>query len=124
MGKVRESAITYADEAVPAILKDWSAAELNRRSAAELRANADPKQMGKMLSDLKAKLGAYQSSEKGQMGNFEAPGTNNTGGPFMVAQVTKAATFEKGKAVVDVKLIRREGKWQVANFFVQADPGK
>lgn len=118
VGRVRESAQTYADEAIPAILDGWSADELIARSAVELKKNVPAEETRRIVGELKSRLGAFKSVEKAQMGDFEMPGQSNSG-PYMVAPFAANATFEKGQAVVEMKLVRQEGKWKIANFFVR-----
>lgn len=118
VGRVRESAQAYADEALPAILDGWNADELISRSAVELKKNVPAEQTRRIMAELKDRLGAFKSVEKARMGDFVMPADSTTG-PYMVAPFVADATFEKGKAVVEIKLVRQEGKWKIGNFFVR-----
>jgi hypothetical protein len=120
VGRIRESAQQEADSVLPLILKDWSADELSKNAAPELKENVSVPAMLKMMSELKAKLGNFKSVDKAKIGNFESPSTGNQGGPFMIAPFTALGHFEKGDAVIELKLVRSEGKWRVGNFFVRS----
>lgn len=118
VGRVRESAQIYADQALPAILDGWSADELIARSAVELKRNVPEEQTRQIIADLKTRLGAFKSVKTAQMGDFEMPG-ESTSGPYMVAPFVAKAQFEKGEAVVEIKLVRQEGHWRIGNFYVR-----
>lgn len=118
--RFQEGATRDANRILPLILKDWSVAELRSNAAPELLENVSEAEMTKMMTELKGRFGAMKKLEPAQLGNFETPGIKNEGGPFMVAPFTALGHFEKGDAVVELKLVRSEGKWRVGNFFVRS----
>lgn len=122
VGRIRETAGAYADSVVPKIVGEWNAKELAAQAAPELKENADEAAMEGMMNDLRAKLGKPKKIEKAQIGDFASPSRRNDSGPFIVVNVVVPAEFEKGKATVELKLVRREGQWRIGNFFVQGSP--
>ena len=117
--RFREGALRDGDRIIPPILKDWSVAELKANAAPQLLENVSEAEMAKMMAELKAKLGPLRSLGKSEAGNVHSPSVKNEGGPFMVVDYLATGTFEKGQAIVEVKLVRSEGKWRIGNFFVR-----
>ncbi|MBX7132388.1 MAG: hypothetical protein K1X67_06895 [Fimbriimonadaceae bacterium] len=117
--RFRESALREGDKMLPPILEDWSVAELRGQAAPQLLENNSEQDIAKMMADLKARLGPLRSLGKSEAGNVHSPSVKNEGGPFMVVDYQATGTFEKGKAVIEVKLVRSEGKWRIGNFFVR-----
>lgn len=117
--RFQEAARQAADEALPQLLGSWDARKLEELAAPELKESVSFDQMAKMMADLKSKLGKLEKLQPAKVGNFETPGVDKSGGPFIVAPCVAKAKFEKGDATIEIKMVRVEGKWRVGNFFVR-----
>ncbi len=107
----------YVDEAVPAIVTDWSADELMRRASPKLLQATKPDDFRTAFA-LFAKLGPlvqYKGS-KGDATVFVSAGNGQT----VTAKYLADATFKDGDASIDVELDKLDGAWKIRVFRVNS----
>jgi hypothetical protein len=107
----------YVDEAVPAIVADWSADELMRRASPKLLQATKPDDFRTAFA-LFAKLGhliQYKGS-KGDAAIFASAGN----GQSITAKYLAAAAFKDGDASINVELDKLDGAWRIRVFRVNS----
>lgn len=107
----------YVDEAVPAIVANWSVDELTRRASPELLQATKPDDL-RTAFVLFAKLGPlvqYRGSQ-GDATIFASAGSGNT----ITAKYVAQATFKDGDASIDIELRKVDGIWKVRVFRVNS----
>lgn len=115
--KLDASSKTYVDENVPAIISSWSKAEFIKRASPQLLQKISDDQISELFATLSSKLGAFRSYDG-------AKGESNMSFIFNSGQTTTAsyvaeATFQNGKAKIQIKLIRDDDSWKILGFNVQ-----
>jgi hypothetical protein len=111
-----KSSKAYVDEAVPAIVTNWSLEELKKRSSpAMLKASSDEDLM-KMFTICR-RLGALKSYGgcEGDSRVFFTPQ-----GKTISATYIAHAKFENGDAEIKVLLIQLDGQWKIQGFHVDS----
>lgn len=109
----------YVDEAVQTIGSSWSARELVDRATPEFLEAAPPdrvERIFRVFSDRLGRLRAYHGS-RGEAQFFVSPQTGRIAAAAYVAE----ATFERAEAVIQVRVLLRDGQWRIAAFHVNSD---
>jgi hypothetical protein len=114
------SSKAYVDESVPAIATDWSKDELVKRASPQLREQASDVQIEQLFGTLANKLGAFKSYD-GAKGDSNINFTT-TAGKIITASYIAKATYQYGKAEIQIKLIQHAGAWQILGFHVDLSP--
>jgi hypothetical protein len=115
--KLDQEAKRYVDDAVPAIVADWSVDELRRRASPELLQTTKPDDLRSLFA-LFAKLGPlvqYEGS-KGDANLFVSAGSGQT----ITANYVARATFKNGGASIEIVLRKLDGTWKVQGFRVNS----
>ncbi|HZP91867.1 MAG TPA: hypothetical protein VFB20_03155 [Burkholderiales bacterium] len=115
-GKLDESAAAYVEGNLPAIVRPWNAAALERRLAPEMLTAYNRHAIEEYFSGLAA-LGAPKSLGKpaGRVGRGVYPGTTING---TWAEYDVDAQFDAGPAEIKLVLKRVDDGWQIASFYV------
>lgn len=115
-GKLNESAAAYLEANLPAIVRPWNAAELERRLAPEMLTAYNRNAIEGYFSSLAA-LGGLKSLGKpaGRVGRGAYPGTAING---TWAEYGVNAQFDAGPAEIKLVLKRVDEGWQIASFYV------
>ena len=110
------SSKAYVDESVPAIVADWSKDELIKRESPQLHKAASDDDLTALFSKLNGALGPMQTYDgaKGDANMNVTPGS----GFQVTASYVAEATFQNGKAEINIKLIQIDGAWKVLGFHV------
>lgn len=116
-GKLDASSKAYVDESVPAIVSGWSKEELIKRASSQLREKASDDQITQLFNTLSNRLGAFQSYD-GAKGDSNMSFTSKNGCLVTASYVAKA-TFQHGKADIQIRLIQSGGAWKILNFHVE-----
>lgn len=103
----------YVEAAVPAVLRSWSAAELDRRAAEEFRAAGSPAELEAFLKKMSDQLGPLKRYD-GASG--ESRFSFNGGPRTVTAAYLSRVSFEKGDADVETILVRRRDQWLILAF--------
>jgi hypothetical protein len=114
------SSKAYVDESVPAIATDWSKDELVKRASPQLRKQASDVQIEQLCSTLANKLGTFKSYD-GAKGDSSINFTSADGKVITASYIAKA-TYEYGKAEIQIKLIQEAGSWKILGFHVDISP--
>lgn len=114
------SSKAYVDESVPAIATDWSKDELVKRAGTQLRAKVSDVQIEQLFGTLANKLGAFKSYD-GAEGDSNINFTTTSGKEVTASYVAKA-TYQYGKAEIQIKLIQEDRSWKILNFHVDVNP--
>ena len=117
-GGLDASSKAYVDRVVPEIVAAWSAGSLKREASAELRQRAAGDEIDAAFRKFAAlgDLVAYRGSK----GEARIPITPRPG-TTVTATYEASAKFEHGEAAIDVGLVQRAGRWEVARFLVKSD---
>ena len=115
-GGLDTSSKAYVDESVPAIISSWSREEFLKRASPQLRAVATDEQVGELFLKFH-RLGAFQSYD-GAKGQANINLTQH--GREVTAAYKANATFQNGKAEIDVRLIQIDGAWRILRFYVNS----
>lgn len=109
----------YVDEVVPKIVASWNSKDLTDRASPELLATASPERIEKVFRAFSDRLGHLRSygGSRGQATVWVTPQT----GKVSTASYVAEATFEKGKASVQVNLVAHDGTWKISGFYVNSD---
>ena len=118
--KLDASSKAYVDESVPAIVSTWSKDELIKRANSQLRQVTSDVQVGLLFNSLSNKLGTFQSYD-GAKGQSNMSFTSKDGQTTTASYVANA-TFQNGKAEIQIKLIRDNDSWQILGFHVDLKP--
>ena len=116
-GKLDKQAQAYVDDAVPRIVAEWSADELQRRASPEFLHATKPDDL-RSLFVLFAKLGPLiqYGGAKGQATIYASAG----GGKRVTASYVTQATFKNGAATIEITLRQIDGVWRVDAFRVNS----
>jgi hypothetical protein len=109
----------YVDDVIPKIVSSWDANALMERAAPELTSTASPEKFEKIFRVLSDRLGPLERYE-GSRGRAHVSVTPQTG-RVTVASYVAEATFQKGKASIELNLVMRDQGWQIVGFFVRSD---
>jgi hypothetical protein len=118
--KLDASSRAYVDESVPAIISTWSKDELIKRASPQLRQKTSDDQIDQLFTTLSSKLGTFQSYD-GAKGQSNMSFTSQDG-QVTTASYVAGATFQNGKAEIQIKLIRDNDSWQILGFHVELKP--
>lgn len=115
--KLNKSSKKYVDENVPKIVSNWSAQELLDRASPELLQVVTPVQIAQLFPKLGilGPLTEYQGAQ-GQAGVFYNP----KDGKVISASYVANASFAKGSAEINIRLIQHQGSWQILSFRVNS----
>lgn len=109
----------YVDEVIPEIVSSWDAKALMERAGPELISTASPEKLEKIFQAFSDRLGPLERYE-GSRGQAHVSVTPQTG-KVTVASYVAEATFQKGKALIEVNLVMRDRGWQIVGFFIRSD---
>ena len=109
----------YVDRAIPLIVRNWDYDALIARAAPELSRVVPPEKLALLFQMFAARLGAfkrYNGSDGSAMLSF-------IGGQGMVGigEYVAQAEFEKESAELNLRVVKRKGRWQILNFQVNSD---
>lgn len=109
----------YVDEAVQKIASSWNAQELLDRATPELLQAAPPERVERFFHVFSNRLGPLRTyhGSRGTTQFFVSPQT----GRIAAATYEAQATFENAEAVIQVRLLQRDGHWRIAAFQVNSD---
>ena len=115
--KLDASSKAYVDESVLAIVSTWSKDELITRASPKLLEKTSGGQIEQLFNALSDKLGAFKSYDdsKGQS-NMSY---NSKEGQVITASYIANASFQNGKADIQIQLIRHQDSWQILGFHVE-----
>ncbi len=111
------SSKAYVDASVPAIVSNWSKDELLKRGSPQFHQAVSEEQANQLFEKLRG-LGALQNYE-GASGQANMSYTPQNGAST-TASYKANATFQNGKAEIQVKLIQVDGSWEILGFYVNA----
>jgi hypothetical protein len=106
----------YADAAISAIVTTWSEKELLDRASPELKQAVPQQQLDELFRRF-AGLGHLQKCDPAQGQSMTSATTQ--AGIQVRAEYNADATFDKGKALIDIALIKHGDQWQILGFFVK-----
>jgi hypothetical protein len=118
--KLDASSKAYVDEGVPAIVSTWSKAELVRRASPQLLQKISDDQVTQLFNTLSTKLGIFKSYD-GAKGDSNVTFTTQNGRMVTASYIAKA-TFQYGKAEIQIKLIKPTDSWEILGFHVEMEP--
>src|ERR1700736_3043419 len=105
-----------ADAAISAIVTTWSEKELLDRASPELKQAVPQQQLDELFRRF-AGLGHLQKCDPAQGQSMTSATTQ--AGIQVRAEYNADATFDKGKALIDIALIKHGDQWQILGFFVK-----
>jgi len=111
---------TFVDSAVTAISSKWSTAQLLDRADPELRARVKPERLRALFDNLANQLGPmtlYQGASGDALLSYDGA----AGGVARAAYIARAK-FKVGVATFTLLLVKRDGRWMIRGFRVQAVP--
>jgi hypothetical protein len=115
------SSKAYMDANIPTIISTWSKDELEKRASEEFREGLTDRltdqQWNLFLSKVKP-LGTFETYE-GSKGQAYISLTFQKG-KVVTAHYTASASFKNGPAEITVKLIQRNGQWQILSFTIDS----
>jgi len=116
-GLDRESK-AYAEDAIPAIVKDWDIRELDKRTSPEFKSAANNQNFTR-LWEVFTKLGKLDHFDgvRGQA-NLVATAMEGT---KITANYVGSAEFDAGRAEIDLGLIKHGNDWQILRFRVNSE---
>lgn len=113
-GDVSESASTYANKAMPAILGTWSSDELLKHA---VPGSFGADQAKQMMDSYKTKFGDYQSVGKWTMTGINA--ATNNGVSKTDATINAEGKFSKSVGTIILKLERAgEEEWKIKEMSI------
>jgi hypothetical protein len=115
--KYDASSKAYMDKNIPVILSTCSKDELRKRASAELLQTATDEKIDRLFSRLK-ELGKLQQYGGSKGGSRISLTTQN--GKLITADYAASAIFQNGAAEIKVRLIQKDGQWQILDFFVDS----
>lgn len=118
-GKLDASSKAYVDESVPAIISTWSKEELIKRASPQLRQKSSDEQITQLFNTLSNRLGAFRSYD-GTKGDSNVSFTTQNGRVVTASYLAKA-TFQYGKAEIQIKLIQSQDSWEILGFHVEME---
>ena len=101
-------------ETVTADIKEGRYEKIYAEAAEEWRQAATPEQASATFKTLKDKLGSVRSRSY-----HSATEQETTGGHSFV--ITYTTSFERAEAMETFTLVERDGRWQLARYFVNSD---
>jgi hypothetical protein len=110
----------YADRTMGQILFGWNARVLESQASPELLQVAPKPKLALLCSKMNTLLGPmrrYNGSDAGTVRYF-IPARQ---GVTEVAEYNATAQFQKGPGTIHFSALKRNGKWQIMGFYVQAD---
>ena len=114
--KLDKESKSYVDKAVPAIVESWNVEELMQRASAELLEVVPSQKVNELFKLFSAKLGRlkeYQGSKGEANISINVPR-----GMTITALYHVEALFEKGGAVIKVRVVKKGDDWQFLEFRV------
>ena len=116
----RQESKAYADQSIHAIIATWSEDELINRASPEFQAATTKGELNSAFIDLR-KLGKLQSysgvTDEGKVT------LNWSNGHFSCLAFYQAtATFQNGRLVIDIHLVKPDKQWQISGFHVDPEP--
>lgn len=107
----------YVDNAVPAIVTDWSTQAFEQREDPDLKAKLPQKKLVKIFALFK-KLGHLKNycGSKGESNLF----LSLNKGLIITAKYLVCAKFENGNANIKVVLTRKHHQWKIYGFYVDS----
>jgi hypothetical protein len=105
------SSKAYVDQALPAVVNDWSREALWTRAAPEFKNAVSAEQLDGLFEKFSQALGKLQSYD-GSSGEANMSLLLNEG-KITTARYKSQMRFEKGPAEVSVGLIEHDGQWQI-----------
>jgi len=110
----------YADQSIHAIITTWSEDELIKRASPELKADTNQGELDSAFANMR-KLGKLQSySGLDDNGKVRLNWTN---GHFSyIAYYEAKATFQNGRLLVTIHIVKRDKQWQITGFHVDPEP--
>ncbi|MCE0496957.1 MAG: DUF4339 domain-containing protein [Methylacidiphilales bacterium] len=112
-----KSSKDYVDEAIPAIVTNWSQEELTKRESKAFQQAVTDEQLTKLFT-LFHRLGALKSYDgcKGEANMNYTPSV----GKVITAVYLGRATFDNGEAEIKIGLIQEDGVWKIQAFNVNS----
>jgi hypothetical protein len=109
----------YVESSVAAIAAAWDRKQLFERATPELRQSVKPEEINVLFGSL-VRLGRLANAEeaKGQAAVSFFPGS----GSVVSATYTEYASFQNGDATFRIGVLKRNGQWQINNFYVDFAP--
>jgi Na+-transporting methylmalonyl-CoA/oxaloacetate decarboxylase gamma subunit len=107
----------YVDAAVPAIVSSWNEQELLKRASPEFQKATGPADVDRLCRWLRT-LGQLQKYE-GSQGQATIAVTPQTG-KVVSAHYSAKVAFDRGRATIEISLIKRGNAWQIAGFKVNS----
>jgi len=115
--KLDASSKAYVDANVPPIVSTWSEAELLKRASPELLKVVSAEELSLLFKKL-SQLGSLVKYEEAK-GNSNIVFTSAEGKVITANYVAKA-TFDKGSATIQIRLIEKNGQWKLLRFYVDS----
>jgi hypothetical protein len=109
----------FVDSAIPAITESWSEKELIDRSTAELQKSIKRDELNAFFDRL-SKFGPLVEYQ-GATGQVMMSYFSGSGGAVSASYNAKAR-FKNGDATFQIVLMKRDGRWLIDNFHVDAAP--
>jgi len=104
----------YVDAAIPAVFKSWNEKELLNRASPEFKQAVPQQKLDELFHKL-SNLGPLRKCEPAQ----GRAGMSNQADKQVKAEYIANATFDKGKALIDLALIKHGDQWQILGFVVK-----
>jgi len=117
--KLNRDATTYIQGAVPQIVAHWNPQDLSDRATPELLKAAKSKEELDRLFEMFSKLGALKHLDT-PTGSVYCGAYTGTGA-YTVGTYTAEAEFEKGKATINIQLLRVGETWKINGFRIYSD---
>ena len=115
-GFVHREAVTYLNEAVPAIVSEWSEQAFLDRITPALSDSISDDELLKLFVTFR-KLGKLRSLD-GPLGTVHAGITGK--GSVARGQYEIPANFASGPALIRVTIIKTSGEWQISDFTIRS----
>lgn len=116
--KLDKSSKEYVNEVVPKISTDWNEKKLRIRASDEFMGKTNDEELKNLFSYANAKLGkmkVYLGSQ-GESRIFISNFNKN-----ITAVYTAEGEFERGKADINISLIRKNNKWYILGYNIQSN---
>jgi hydrogenase maturation factor HypE len=108
----------YVDQAVPVISKNWDEKELRKRASEEFMSVTSDAELEQLFDYVDTNLGSMKDyyGSRGESRIF----MRNTKKEITASYVVQAE-FEKGKASINVSLIKKGDKWSILEYKVNSE---
>ena len=116
--KLDSESKAYVDRVVPLIITSWNSKDLLDNASPEFLKTVTSAEIDSMFKMLSEKLGKCKEY-KGSKGDSNQSITSKEG-MKTTAFYTANVVLEKADAVVSMRLVRHDGKWQVFQFSVNS----